>query len=418
MMGFSIAICGLPNVGKTTLFCALTRKQAKISPVPFTTISPNVAKVEIDDERLKKLAEFVKPEKVTPAFIEFWDIAGLVKDAYKGEGLGNQFLAQIRHCLAVLMVARAFEDENVENFLGEINPEKEFEILTTEFLMKDLETVENSLLKTKEKKKKEILEKIKDFLQKGKKVSEIPLKESEKEEIKDYNFLTQKPQIYIVNTNSKKREFPYLRKDVIFINLKEELEAFELSEKEREEIGFKSKLPEIIKKAYEVLDLITFFTIAGGKEVRATTLKRGSNILEAAMKIHSDFAKHFVKAEVIFWDDLIKFKSLKEAKEKAKIKKTIKVYELAFLIPKESQIDPKNYYEKINALLQEKGGLLLEFYSPSLINLAYPIEKKESAYLASTVFQIKTEKIKEIEKEMKEEQKNKKILRFLLFKRE
>jgi len=320
MMGFSIAICGLPNVGKTTLFCALTRKQAKISPVPFTTISPNVAKVEIDDERLKKLAEFVKPEKVTPAFIEFWDIAGLVKDAYKGEGLGNQFLAQIRHCLAVLMVARAFEDENVENFLGEINPEKEFEILTTEFLMKDLETVENSLLKTKEKKKKEILEKIRDFLQKGKKVSEIPLKESEKEEIKDYNFLTQKPQIYIVNTNSKKREFPYLRKDAIFINLKEELEAFELSEKEREEIGFKSKLPEIIKKAYEVLDLITFFTIAGGKEVRATTLKRGSNILEAAMKIHSDFAKHFVKAEVIFWDDLIKFKSLKEAKEKAKIK--------------------------------------------------------------------------------------------------
>ncbi len=201
-MSFSVGIVGFPNVGKSTLFKALTKKPVDIAAYPFTTIHPNVGVVHVPDERLDKIAEIIKPEKITPTIIEFVDIAGLVKGAHKGEGLGNQFLAQIRNCNAILEVVRAFNDSEVENVLGEINPEKEMEIVGVELLMKDLEMLDNLIqkfekeAKSKDKiilKKIEFFKKMKEFVSQGKMISELNLNEEEKEEIKEFQFLTAKP---------------------------------------------------------------------------------------------------------------------------------------------------------------------------------------------------------------------------------
>lgn len=320
-MSFSIAICGLPNVGKSTLFSALTKKVVPISPVPFTTIKPNVAKVKVKDERLEKLAEVIKPERKTETQIEFWDIAGLVKGASKGEGLGNQFLAEIKHTDGLLLVARAFEDEKIENYLGEINPKKEFEILETEFLLKDLETIGRVKEKMKRNLKRlKILEKIENEVEKGKKISQIPLTKEEIEEIEEYQFLSLKPIIYLINVNEKERNFGEIEKFCLKMNLKEELEILELSEKEREDLGLISRLDLLIKKCYDVLNLITFFTVTGGKEAKAWTLPKGETVLAAARKVHSDFAKKFIKAEVISWKELVQIGSLHGARELGKTK--------------------------------------------------------------------------------------------------
>ncbi len=282
-MSFSVGIVGLPNVGKSTLFKALTKKQVDIANYPFTTISPNVGIVTVPDERLEKIAEIVKPEKITPTIIEFVDIAGLVKGAHKGEGLGNQFLAQIRNCDAILEVVRAFEDQNVENVAGKIDPQNDIETIKTELELKDLESEEKE------------------------------------------NLLGKKPIIYLLNTSDKSQyESPKINH--LAMNLKDELEISELSELEKKELGMESQLDRLILACYNILDLITFYTIAGGNETRAWTLKRGSAAPEAGEKVHSDFKEKFIKAEIIPYQKLITAGSWQIAKEKGLIQMEGKDY--------------------------------------------------------------------------------------------
>ena len=323
-MSFSVGIVGLPNVGKSTLFKALTKKKVDIAAYPFTTIHPNYGLATVPDERLEKIAQIIKPEKVTPTIIEFVDIAGLVKGAHKGEGLGNQFLAHIRNCDAILEVIRVFENPEVENVLGEINPEKEIEIVKVELLMKDLETLENLIPKVQEDTKKdkkvfkklEFLKKIKTAVSQGKLISEIDLIEEEKLEIKEYQFLTQKPIFYVLNINNVTRlNLATLKAKFLSMNLKEEEEISELSESEMEELKLKSQLDQLILGCYNVLSLITFFTIAGGKETRAWTVKRLTPTPQAGAKVHSDFEEKFIRAEVIPWQKLVEAKSWVKARE-------------------------------------------------------------------------------------------------------
>lgn len=320
-MSFSVGIVGLPNVGKSTLFKALTKKKVDIAPYPFTTIHPNFGIVAVPDERLEKIAGIIKPEKITPTIIEFVDIAGLVKGAHKGEGLGNQFLAHIRNCNAILEVIRCFENKEIENVLGEINPQKEIEILKLELLMKDLETLKNAFSKLEKKetqvnfKKIGILRKLETEVSEGKSVSEIQLDDDERAEIQEYQLLTQKPALYILNRNGKTQcQAP--SQNYLMLDLKEEEGFSELSGKERIELGVELHLDSLIKSCYNILDLITFFTVAGGKEARAWTLKRGSRAIRAAGIIHSDFEKKFIKAEVIPWQKLAEAKSWTGAREK------------------------------------------------------------------------------------------------------
>jgi len=331
-MSFSVGIVGLPNVGKSTLFKALTKIKVDIAAYPFTTIHPNVGVVQVPDQRLEKIAEVIRPEKITPTIIEFVDIAGLVKGASKGEGLGNQFLAQIRNCDAVLEVARAFEDPNVENVLGEINPEREIEIVNTELLMKDLETLEGLLLKierdTKKDKKAlkkiEFLKKIKEAVSQGKLIAEIDLTDEERVETKEYQFLTQKPMIFLLNTNASKCLMSGLKH--LEINLKDEDEISELSEIETRELGFKSQIAQLIIACYNILDLITFYTVAGGKETQAWTIVGNSKAPQAGGIVHSDFEEKFIRAAVINWQKLVEAQSWPKARELGWIRTVGKEY--------------------------------------------------------------------------------------------
>jgi len=356
-MSFSVGIVGLPNVGKSTLFKALTRQRVDIAPYPFTTINPNIGKVFVPDERLEKIAQIIKPEKITPTTIEFIDIAGLVKGAHKGEGLGNQFLAQIRNCDAIVEVVRAFsasaegyggpavapttrseggKNEKLQYQLWEPpKPERDLEIVEIELLMKDLETIDKILAKLEkeaksgdkeESKKFDLLKKIKENLVEGKKVSDISFSEEENSLIKEFQFLTQKPIIYLFNTD-KSNEFKIdekLKSEVdsqyLISNLKFEEEVSELSEREIEELKIKPFLDQLILTCYNTLSLITFFTIAGGKETRAWTIKKGVLAPEAGGKVHSDFEKKFIRAEVVLWQKLIELGSWKKARELGQIK--------------------------------------------------------------------------------------------------
>lgn len=321
-MSFSVGICGLPNVGKSTLFKVLTKREVEISERPFTTIEPNIGVVSVPDERLEMIAEIINFEKITPTSIRFVDVAGLVKNASKGEGLGNQFLNHLKGCDAILKVIRCFESPNVENVLGEINPMKEIEILETELIMKDLETVKRNIEKLEKirGKKWEILKKLEEQLSMGKpNISEL-----EREEIQEYQFLSLKPSIYLLNINGRtKFQKPPFK--TIEVNLKEEEEMLQLTREEKEELGLVSKIDELISESYSVLNLITFFTIAKGKELRAWTLRRGSSISEAARKIHSDFER-FVRAEVVNWKTFVKAKSWQKAREEGLLKIVSKNY--------------------------------------------------------------------------------------------
>jgi len=332
-MSFSIGIVGLPNVGKSTLFKALTRNKVDIAPYPFTTIHPNVGVVAVPDERLKKIAEIVKPEKVTPTIIEFLDIAGLVKGAHQGEGLGNQFLGHIRNCDAILEVVRDFHAPDVEHVEGEVNPERDVEIVKTELLMKDLETLEGLIqkiesdVKAKDKKalkKWELFKKLKEEISKGKKISQINLAEEEKEEIKEFRFLTEKPVIYILNSNNHHEVI--LKEPLVNLNVKIEEEISELSEAELKEIEIKSQLDQLIVACYNILDLITFYTVAGGKETRAWTFKNGLLCPKAGGVVHSDFEEKFIRADVIPWQMLVEAGSWNAAREKGWIKTVGKEY--------------------------------------------------------------------------------------------
>lgn len=323
-MSFSVGIVGLPNVGKSTLFKALTKNKVDIAAYPFTTIHPNVGVVSVPDQRLESVAKVIKPEKITPTIIEFIDIAGLVKGAHKGEGLGNQFLAQIRNCQAILEVVRAFEDSNVEHITGKIDPENDIETVKVELLMKDLENLENLLSKLgkearikdkKTLKQLEFLKKIKESVSQGKLVSEIDLTEEEKKEIKEYQFLTLKPTLYILNTDGGVKTLEPRYKHLA-MNLRNEEEISELTESEAKELGINSQLDQLILACYNILDLITFYTVAGGKETRAWTLKRGLKAPAAGGVVHSDFEEKFIRAEVINWQKLVEAENWKEAREK------------------------------------------------------------------------------------------------------
>lgn len=322
-MSFSIGIIGLPNVGKSTLFKALTSQKVAIASYPFTTIDPNIGIVNIPDERLKKIASVVKPEKITETAIEFVDIAGLVKNAHKGEGLGNQFLSRIRECDAIIEVVRNFEDFNIEHIEKEINPENDIKIIDNELLMKDLEALEKAAEKS-EGEKSELLKRIKEL---KKPIREINLSDKEKEEIKEYRFLTEKPIIYLFNvreqrTENKEQELKKLLSIhySLFIDLKIEEEASELSPKEKEELDIRSRLDQLIINCYNILELITFFTTVGNKEAKAWTLKKNSTAFQAAGKVHSDFQEKFVRAEIINWRDLVNAGSWLKAKESGKVK--------------------------------------------------------------------------------------------------
>lgn len=325
-----IGIVGLPNVGKSTLFNALTRsKGAMAANYPFCTIDPNVGIVEVPDERLKILKDLVKTEKVIPAIVEFVDIAGLVKGASEGEGLGNQFLAHIRECDAIAQVVRVFQDPNVIHVHENVDPKRDVEILETELILADLQTLQKRLSKAQseaksgDRKKKDyadLLARLEKMLSSGKKIAEAGLTTEEMEETKDLHFLTAKPLLYIANIHENEvaniqiddlKNKLGLRPEqrVIPISAKIEEELGTLPEEEAEmfmkELGLKeSGLNALIKAAYETLGLITYLT-AGVPEVRAWTIHKGDTAPKAAGVIHTDFEKGFIRAEVVFWKDMV-----------------------------------------------------------------------------------------------------------------
>lgn len=331
-MSFSLGIVGLPNVGKSTLFNALLKSElAEASNYPFCTIKPNVGIVEVPDERLAKLAAIDHPEKIIPTVIEFYDIAGLVKNAHRGEGLGNQFLANIREVKAILHVVRFFEDKNITHVDNSVDPVRDVETIELELIFADLKTAETALHKAgKEAKagdkfwiaKKEVLEKVDTNLKKSLPLRKVFFTSEELELLKEYTFLTIKPVLYVLNVSEEqlKQDLTFPFEPCIKISAKTEAELANFSAKEAAEYLKEFNLTEtglerLIKKSYELLNLITFLT-SGPKETRAWTVKKGAKAPEAAGVIHSDFEKNFIRAEVISYADYIANGGEKGAKEK------------------------------------------------------------------------------------------------------
>ena len=340
-----LGIVGLPNVGKSTLFNSLTKAGAESANYPFCTIDPNVGVVPVPDVRIKQLGELYHTKKVTPAVVEFVDIAGLVKGASKGEGLGNQFLANIREVDAIVHVVRCFEDANVVHVDGSVDPVRDIETINLELVFSDIEILERRIAKVAKQarmdktlaKELELLEAVKAHLEEGKLAKSFQMPEDEDKQawFESYNLLTAKATIYAANvaeedladdgaSNEKVqavREFAKEENSEVFVicaQIEQEIAELEEDEKQMflEELGFsESGLEKLIKASYSLLGLISFLT-AGEDECRAWTIKKGTKAPQAAGKIHTDFERGFIRAEVVNYQDLLDCKSLSAAKEK------------------------------------------------------------------------------------------------------